>query len=88
LPAVEVDVTPVFPRELTLRIHDDFGAFETWRTALGISPEAVTYSECCAGQVRVLKATTAYAGADLTLAAFGDVAAPIAPAPGGEEGAA
>ncbi|TSB26721.1 hypothetical protein FNJ62_10530, partial [Streptomyces benahoarensis] len=42
LPAVEVDVTPVFPRELTLRIHDDFGAFETWRTALGISPEAVT----------------------------------------------
>ncbi|TSB17691.1 hypothetical protein [Streptomyces benahoarensis] len=76
LPAVDVDITPLFPCRLALCIHDHFGAFEAWRAALGISPESVTCSELSGGRTRALKAATTYAGADLTLAAYGDVAAP------------
>lgn len=70
LPAVNVDVSTIFPDQLELRSHDDFGTFEAWREAVGILPESVTYAEQSAGRTRVLRAATDYAGARLSLIAY------------------
>ncbi|MGW6462193.1 hypothetical protein ACWF94_40765, partial [Streptomyces sp. NPDC055078] len=63
LPAPTVNVSTVFPERLELALHDDFAAFEAWRTALGIDPGAVSYGERGGCRTRVLSVTADYAGA-------------------------
>ncbi|MEU9345170.1 hypothetical protein AB0D74_28605 [Streptomyces sp. NPDC048278] len=75
LPAPDVDLSPVFPDRLELRFHDGLADFETWRAALGITPDDVTYREQ-SGDTCVLKASVDYAGAVLELTGFGDLPAP------------
>ncbi|MFG2137289.1 hypothetical protein [Streptomyces sp. NPDC048650] len=70
LPAMNVDVSTLFPDRLELVSHDDFGTFEAWRAAVGILPESVTYAEQSAGRTRVLRAATDYAGVRLSLIAY------------------
>ncbi|MFC9805146.1 hypothetical protein [Streptomyces griseoaurantiacus] len=77
LPAPDVTVSPVFPEWLRLSFHDSSGgslaAFEQWRTALGIAPEAVDYGTQSGGLTRVLKAEGHFAGAVIVLTGFADV---------------
>ncbi|MFG2529259.1 hypothetical protein [Streptomyces sp. NPDC048516] len=70
LPAMNVDVSTLFPDQLELVSHDGFGTFEAWRAAVGILPESVTYAEQSEGQTRVLRAATDYAGTRLSLIAY------------------
>ncbi|WP_181804633.1 hypothetical protein [Streptomyces shenzhenensis] len=74
LPAPDVDVSPLYPDRLQLRFHDDLAHFETWRDALGITPDTVTYHEQ-SGATSVLKASVDYAGAVLELTGYGDLPA-------------
>ncbi|WP_405837793.1 hypothetical protein OG528_10330 [Streptomyces platensis] len=73
LPAMNVDVSTIFPNQLELVSHDDFGAFEAWRQAAGISSETVTYAEQSQGRTRVLRAAVDYGGARLSLVAYSTV---------------
>ncbi|MBW8800662.1 MAG: hypothetical protein JF597_46005 [Streptomyces sp.] len=75
LPAPHIELSTVFPDRLGLRFHDDLAGFETWRHALGITPDDVTYREQ-SGDTCVLKASVDYAGAALDLTGFGDLPAP------------
>ncbi|SEE74905.1 hypothetical protein [Streptomyces sp. Ag109_O5-10] len=75
LPAPDIDVSPLYPNRLQLRFHDDLAHFETWRDALGITPDDVAYGEQ-SGDTSVLKASVDYAGAVLELTGFGDLPAP------------
>lgn len=70
LPAVNVDVSTIYPDQLELVSHGDFGVFEAWRSALGILPESVEYHEQSGGRTRVLRADIDYAGARLCLVAY------------------
>ncbi|GGQ12387.1 hypothetical protein [Streptomyces roseolilacinus] len=70
LPAPCVSVSTVYPDRLDLTFHDNLAAFEAWRAALGIAPEAVSYREQ-GDHTRVLTTDTTYAGAHLHLVGFG-----------------
>ncbi|MEU5543569.1 hypothetical protein AB0G85_14410 [Streptomyces sioyaensis] len=70
LPAVNVDVSTIFPNTLELISHDDFGAFEAWRSALDIDAGSVSYAEQSGGRTRVLKAETKHTGVRLCLTAY------------------
>ncbi|MFI1679768.1 hypothetical protein [Streptomyces sp. NPDC020607] len=73
LPAPTVRVSPVFPAVLDLSLHGDLGAFEPWRTTLGIVREDIDFHTQGDGETWVLCATADYAGALATLYAYGDV---------------
>lgn len=73
MPAPAVRVTPIYPTLLELALHDDLGAFEPWRIALGIDREAIDFRTQGDGRTWVLCATTDYAGARVKLIAFGAV---------------
>ncbi|WP_055567295.1 hypothetical protein [Streptomyces atriruber] len=73
MPAPTVRVSPVFPAVLDLSLHGDLGAFEPWRLALGIAREDIDFHTQGDGRTWVLCADTDYAGARVTLYAFGDV---------------
>ncbi|MBP5893138.1 hypothetical protein [Streptomyces scabiei] len=73
LPAPDVDLSRIYPDRLTLRFHDDLSTFEAWREALAVPPETVTHGVQGGGMTRVLKASTAYAGADVHLHGYTDV---------------
>ncbi|SOE13671.1 hypothetical protein SAMN06272775_4647 [Streptomyces sp. 2323.1] len=73
LPAMDVQVSPIFPNELELASYGDFGAFEAWREALGIRPESVTYREQTAGRTRVLRAAVDVDGVRVCLIGFSAV---------------
>ncbi|MEU4798668.1 hypothetical protein [Streptomyces sp. NPDC023327] len=73
MPAPTVRVSPIFPALLDLSLHGDLGAFEPWRTALGIARKDIDFHTQGDGQTWVLHATADYAGARVTLYAFGDV---------------
>ncbi|MEW1724343.1 hypothetical protein [Streptomyces sp. NPDC093109] len=70
LPAADVAVSTIYPELLTVSFHDDFAAFETWRAALGISPETVEYGEQSSGRTRVLSVRADYAGAQVRLVGY------------------
>ncbi|MFD6434288.1 hypothetical protein [Streptomyces venezuelae] len=72
LPAPTVRVSPIVPKELDLSLHGDLGAFEPWRTALGIARKDIDF-HTQGGGTWVLCATVDYAGALVTLYAYGDV---------------
>ncbi|MFI9353142.1 hypothetical protein [Streptomyces lydicus] len=72
LPAVNVNVSTIYPGRLEVVSYDDLGVFEVWREAVGILPESVTYNEQSAGRTRVLKASIDYAGVHLRLVGFSE----------------
>ncbi|MFI6696692.1 hypothetical protein ACIBLA_34090 [Streptomyces sp. NPDC050433] len=78
LPAVDVRLTPIYPDRLELAIHHDLPAFEAWRTALGISPDAVAWH----GDAGTfwLEGETTFAGATVHLTGFAQLEQPV-PAP-------
>ncbi|QDN60100.1 hypothetical protein [Streptomyces sp. S1D4-20] len=77
LPAPDVHVSTIYAEQLELSFYDDLPGFEMWREALGVDPDAVTYREQGDGRTRVLRTTTTYAGAELELIGYGDVAVPV-----------
>ncbi|GGI67090.1 hypothetical protein [Wenjunlia tyrosinilytica] len=78
LPAVYVQVSPIYPDSLELTLHDDLSAFETWREALGIAAETVTYREQGGGTTVRLEGSTGFAGATVRLRGFAPVVRPAA----------
>ena len=77
LPAPDVHVSTIYPEQLELTFYDDLTGFETWREALGIVPDAVTYREQGDGLTRVLRASVDHAGAVVQLTGYADVVAPV-----------
>jgi hypothetical protein len=73
LPAPDVQVSTIYPDRLRLRFHDGLSAFEAWRAALGVDPDAVRYGEQSDGRTCVLTTTAEFAGAVLELTGYGDV---------------
>ncbi|MFD5334617.1 hypothetical protein [Streptomyces hawaiiensis] len=87
LPAPDVDVSPLYSERLRLSFHDtsceSLAAFEQWRTALRIAPDAVDARTQSDGRTRVLAAEGSFAGAVIVLTAYADLpAADRAPAGG------
>ncbi|MEU0646154.1 hypothetical protein [Streptomyces umbrinus] len=77
LPAPTVSISPIYPDRLELSVHFGLPGFEAWREALNVAPEDVTYREQSGGRTCVLRTSAAYAGAELELIGYGDVAAPV-----------
>ncbi|MFD7977516.1 hypothetical protein [Streptomyces sp. NPDC059071] len=75
LPAPCVALSTVFPERLDLSFHNDLGAFEAWREALGIDPLNVAHHVQGDGRTCVLTVHADYAGAALRLTGFGTVPA-------------
>ncbi|WP_329286708.1 hypothetical protein [Streptomyces sp. NBC_01455] len=78
LPAPVVDVSSIYPDRLSLSVHPSnggFAAFEAWRAALGIAPDAVDFNVQCDHRTAVLTAHTEFGGADVALTGFTEVAA-------------
>lgn len=73
LPAPTVGVTTIYPERLELSLHNGFGEFEVWRAALDVRPDQVEFREQ-AGDTWTLKASVAYAGAEVRLIAYGPTA--------------
>ncbi|MFJ8800957.1 hypothetical protein [Streptomyces sp. NPDC102487] len=77
LPAPSVSISPIYPDRLELSLHSGLPGFEAWREALAIAPEDVNYHVQSDGRTCVLRSTGAYAGVELELIGYGDVAAPV-----------
>jgi hypothetical protein len=77
LPAPTVSISPIYPDRLELSLHSGLIGFEAWREALAIAPEDVNHHVQGDGRTRVLRSTAAYAGVELELIGYGDVAAPV-----------
>ena len=77
LPTPYIEFGPIFPEQLTLSLHDDLEAFEAWREALGVPTDAVTHREQSGGRTHVPRASISYAGAEVHLRGFSDVAATV-----------
>ncbi|MET9426318.1 hypothetical protein [Streptomyces sp. NPDC003036] len=75
LPAPCVSLSTVYPERLELSFHNDLGAFEAWREALGIEPLNVAHHVHGDGRTCVLGVHVDYAGAELHLTGFGTVPA-------------
>ncbi|WP_405821263.1 hypothetical protein OG705_16540 [Streptomyces sp. NBC_00838] len=88
LPAVAVQVSPVYPDLLNLALHHNLPGFEAWRAALGISPDAVVWH----GDARMfwLEGKTVFAGAHVHLVGFAQLEQPMpaVPEPVGAGGSA
>lgn len=86
LPAPDVDVTQIYPKNLRLSFHrGGLAAFEVWRETLRIAPGAVRHGTQDGGLTRVLRTEVHYADAELELVAYADV---HTPAPSSAEGVA
>ncbi|MDL2080088.1 hypothetical protein QNN03_26965 [Streptomyces sp. GXMU-J15] len=79
LPAPDVDVSPLYPERLRLSFHDtsyeSLAAFEQWRTALRIAPDAVDARTQSDARTRVLAAEGSFVGAVIVLTAYADLPA-------------
>ncbi|MFJ6856834.1 hypothetical protein [Streptomyces werraensis] len=91
LPAPSVDVSPLYPEWLRLALHSTSGAslaaFEQWRTALRVGPDAVDCHVQSDGRTRVLRAEGQFAGAVVELTAYAEVS-DVDRAPAGQAGGA
>ncbi|MFJ8332907.1 hypothetical protein [Streptomyces sp. NPDC094437] len=80
LPGPDLHVSTIFPRRVELALHDSrlesMAAFEVWREALGIDPDAVKYVEQSSGCTRVLTGCGEFAGVVVELTAFATVPVP------------
>lgn len=77
LPGPEVRLSTIFPDALGLAWHEttmgsgeSFAAFERWREALGIEPDAVDHRTQSGGLTAVLLASGTYGGATIELTAY------------------
>lgn len=77
LPGPEIRVSTIFPNALCLAWHEttmgsgqSLPAFERWREALGIEPDAVEYRTQAGGLTAVLLASGTYGGATVELTAY------------------
>lgn len=86
LPAPTVHVSPIFAERLELSLHDDLGAFEPWRDALGITRDAVDFHTQQDGETWVLEAYTQFAGSTVRLIAYGEARDPKRPSVTGRTG--
>ncbi|MFH0520395.1 hypothetical protein ACHBTE_24860 [Streptomyces sp. M41] len=77
LPAPTFGLSPIYPNRLELALHSGLPDFEAWREALDAVPGDVEYRVQGDGRTRVLRTTVAYAGAELELVGYGDIAAPV-----------
>ncbi|MEV0174925.1 hypothetical protein AB0I00_27865 [Streptomyces sp. NPDC050803] len=77
LPAPTVSISPIYPDQLELALHSGLSDFEAWREALGVAPGNVDYHVQGDGRTGVLRSTVTFAGADLELVGYGDVAANV-----------
>ncbi|MFJ5267105.1 hypothetical protein [Streptomyces sp. NPDC088358] len=80
LPAPVIDLSSIYPDRLSLSLHPSNGgfvAFEAWRAALGIAPNAVDFNVQCDHRTVVMTAHTEYGGADVTLTGFTEVPADV-----------
>ncbi|MEW1724388.1 hypothetical protein [Streptomyces sp. NPDC093109] len=68
LPAVDIRVSTIYPQRLELALHDNLAAFEAWREALGIAPDAVACAEL--PSVVQLEVLTVFAGATVRLCGY------------------
>ncbi|MDT3395461.1 hypothetical protein RKE29_02140 [Streptomyces sp. B1866] len=70
LPAASISLSPYTPQRIDIGFHDhgSLAHFETWREALGILPEAVSYREFTLHVS--LNATVQFAGADVRLIGY------------------
>jgi hypothetical protein len=80
LPAPHVGVSPHHPHRLTLSVHGDLGAFEAWREALGIDPDAVRRNTQSGGMTLVLTAAATIADAHVELVGYSPNVALVAEA--------
>ncbi|MFI5701839.1 hypothetical protein ACIA78_17600 [Streptomyces xanthochromogenes] len=72
LPAADVHVSRLFPDRVELSFHDDLGAFEAWRAALAIGPDAVRFGTQGADDSTMnLRAEGPYGACTLSLVAYG-----------------
>ncbi|MFF3402153.1 hypothetical protein ACFYW6_27020 [Streptomyces sp. NPDC002659] len=88
LPAAAVHMSDVYPERLSLALHDDLGAFEAWRAALDISPDAVALGSQSEGMTLRLNAETEYCGATVLLSGYSPLPQPYASQRDGLRGAA
>jgi len=70
LPAPHVGMSPICPGRLDFSIHDDLGAFEAWREALGIDPAAVRRNTQSGDMTMVLTAFAEVAEAKVQLIGY------------------
>ncbi|MFJ9244231.1 hypothetical protein [Streptomyces sp. NPDC101776] len=77
LPAPTVHISPLYPDRLEIAFHSGLPGFEAWRKALDIAPDAVDFHVQSEGRTAVLRVVTTYAGAELELVGYGDIAAPV-----------
>ncbi|MFJ9380644.1 hypothetical protein [Streptomyces sp. NPDC101455] len=81
LPAPTVYISPLDPDRLEVAFHggtvSGLPGFEAWREALDVAPDAVDFHMQGEGHTAVLRVVTAYAGAELELVGYGDIAAPV-----------
>lgn len=79
LPGITVNLSPIYPGEIVLSVHDDLDAFEQWRTALGIAADDVDHCQRPGRSHMHLKAKTTFARAAVELVGY----APALPEMGG-----
>jgi hypothetical protein len=84
LPAPMVSMTDLFPDRLNLHFYDGLGAFEAWREALSLKPEAVKGDAVEDGEMMRLTAEVPYEAVTVCLSAY----APLPSAARGTEVAA
>ncbi|KKD04937.1 hypothetical protein [Streptomyces sp. WM6386] len=77
LPAPTVSISPIYPDRLELALHSGLLDFEAWREALDAAPGDVEYRVQGDGRTSVLRTIAAYAGAELELVGYGDIAVPV-----------
>jgi hypothetical protein len=70
LPAIDIQVSPIYPERLRLSVHNDLGAFEVWREALGIASETVRHNLQSADTTVVLSASVEIADAHINLVGY------------------
>ncbi|GAA4663099.1 hypothetical protein [Streptomyces youssoufiensis] len=68
LPGAHISLSDITPNQLDISLHDDLGDFETWRSALGIAADTVTY--IARTRHTVLKAHATFAGATIELCGY------------------
>lgn len=81
MPAVTINLSPIYPDQIDLSIHDDIDAFEQWRAALGIAVEDVDYCQRPGRSHMHLKAKTTFARVTVELVGY----APALPEKGGAQ---
>ena len=82
LPGAYLELNPIFPDVIAIRLHDDLDGFEQWRTALGIAEDDVDHQQRPGSRHMTLKATTTFARATVELIAYAN---PLAALEGGEQ---